>query len=395
MNQTEQVFLSLLRGYVCGEVLQALPETNWQALYHLAQDHNVTGIFGRIFADLSKDGRPPAPYDSMFRQAMGQTLMAYEKKNGAVQVMARILDEEDIPYLTVKGAQTAAAYPDPSLRTSGDTDIVLTEENQIKAIAALESHGFAKKVAHEDVNLLTLYGWEFELHTRLESINDASKVLLQNPFDSAISYAVGRSEYALRPAYAVYYTVLHLLHHIKTGGAGVRMLLDTDLLLRQNPDAALQALDLAKTSHLERSFTCIFALCKQWLHTPIPCPIAALDAETADKFAAVILGGGVFGHGNGNTGAVFLARQKAAKGAATPFNRLGALLRYLFPNRAYMTYQFSYLEKKPYLLLFAYFQRFWIGLFRNRAHSVASFQALTGKNQGAAQLHSVWEELDI
>ena len=116
MNQTEQVFLSLLRDYVCGQKLKALPTVDWQALYNLAQSHNVTGLVGRILADLPTDHCPPKALAVAFRQGMGQTLMAYEKRMVAVQVMEQTLTDAHIPYLTVKGACTAAAYPDPSLR---------------------------------------------------------------------------------------------------------------------------------------------------------------------------------------------------------------------------------------------------------------------------------------
>lgn len=395
MNQTEQVFLSLLRGYVCGQKLKALPTADWQALYDLAQSHNVTGLVGRILADLPADHRPPEALAVAFRQAMGQTLMAYEKRMAAVQVMEQTLTGAHIPYLTVKGACTAAAYPDPSLRTSGDTDIVLTPDNQQKAVRTLEQRGFAKKVTHDDVVMLTLRGFEFELHTRLESINDGSRALLANPFAPEVAYNKSKNVWVLQPVYAVYYTVLHLLHHIKTGGAGVRMLLDTDLLLRKDPSLAPKVLELAARSGLERSFGCIFALSKQWLDTPLPCSVPALDTDTVEKFAAVILGGGVFGHGNGNTGAVFLARQKAANGSKTPFTRLVALFRYCFPKADYMAYQFPYLIRRPWLLPFAYLHRFCRGLFRNRTHSAAALQAIAGKNQGAALLHRVWAELDL
>lgn len=395
MNQTEQVFLSLLRDYVCGQKLKALPTVDWQALYNLAQSHNVTGLVGRILTDLPTDHRPPKALAVAFRQAMGQTLMAYEKRMAAVQVMEQTLTDAHIPYLTVKGACTAAAYPDPSLRTSGDTDIVLTPDNQQKAVRTLEQRGFAKKVTHDDVVMLTLRGFEFELHTRLESINDGSRALLANPFAPEVAYNKSKNVWVLQPVYAVYYTVLHLLHHIKTGGAGVRMLLDTDLLLRKDPSLAPQVVELAARSGLERSFGCIFALCKQWLDTPLPCSVPALDTDTVEKFAAVILGGGVFGHGNGNTGAVFLARQKAVKGDNTPFTRLVALFRYCFPKADYMAYQFPYLIRRPWLLPFAYLHRFCRGLFRNRTHSAAALQAIAGKNQGAALLHRVWAELDL
>lgn len=395
MNQTEQVFLSLLRDYVCGQKLKALPTVDWQALYNLAQSHNVTGLVGRILADLPTDHRPPKALAVAFRQAMGQTLMTYEKRMLAVQVMEQTLTDAHIPYLTVKGACTAAAYPDPSLRTCGDTDIVLTPEHQREAVQTLEQRGFAKKVTHDDVVMLTLHGFEFELHTRLESINDGSRALLANPFAPEVAYNKSKNIWVLQPVYVVYYTVLHLLHHIKTGGAGVRMLLDTDLLLRKDPTLAPQVLELAERSGLERSFGCILALCKQWLDTPLPCSVPALDTDTVEKFAAVILGGGVFGHGNGNTGAVFLARQKAADGSKTPFTRLVALFRYCFPKADYMAYQFPYLIRWPCLLPFAYLHRFCRGLFRNRTHSAAALQAIAGKNQGAALLHQVWAELDL
>lgn len=395
MNQTEQVFLSLLRDYVCGQKLKALPTVDWRALYNLAQSHNVTGLVGRILADLPTDHRPPKALAVAFRQGMGQTLMAYEKRMAAVQVMEQTLTDAHIPYLSVKGACTAAAYPDPSLRTCGDTDIVLTPEHQREAVQTLEQRGFAKKVTHDDVVMLTLHGFEFELHTRLESINDGSRALLANPFAPEVAYNKSKNIWVLQPVFAVYYTVLHLLHHIKTGGAGVRMLLDTDLLLRKDPTLAPKVLELAERSGLERSFGCILALCKQWLDTPLPCSLPALDTDTVDKFAAVILGGGVFGHGNGNTGAVFLARQKAADSSKTPFTRLVALIRYCFPKADYMAYQFPYLVRRPSLLPFAYLHRFCRGLFRNRTHSAAALQAIVGKNQGAALLHQVWAELDL
>lgn len=395
MNQTEHVFLSLLRDYVCGQKLKALPTVDWQALYNLVQSHNVTGLVGRILADLPTDHRPPKAFAVAFRQGMGQTLMAYEKRMAAVQVMEQTLTDAQIPYLTVKGACTAAAYPDPSLRTCGDTDIVLTPEHQREAVQTLEKRGFAKKVTHDDVVMLTLHGFEFELHTRLESINDGSRALLANPFAPEVAYNKSQNIWVLQPVYAVYYTVLHLLHHIKTGGAGVRMLLDTDLLLRKDPTLAPKVLELAERSGLERSFGCILALCKQWLDTPLPCSVPALDTDTVEKFAAVILGGGVFGHGNGNTGAVFLARQKAANGSKTPFTRFVALFRYCFPKADYMAYQFPYLARRPCLLPFAYLHRFCRGLFRNWTHSAAALQAIAGKNQGAALLHQVWAELDL
>ena len=126
-------------------------------------------------------------------------------------------------------------------------------------------------MTHDDVVMLTLHGFEFELHTRLESINDGSRALLANPFAPEVAYNKSKNIWVLQPVYAVYYTVLHLLHHIKTGGAGVRMLLDTDLLLRKDPTLAPQVLELAERSGLSVllvvSLPCVSS---GWIH---PCPV--------------------------------------------------------------------------------------------------------------------------
>lgn len=43
-------------------------------------------------------------------------------------------------------------------------------------------------MTHDDVVMLTLHGFEFELHTRMESINDGSRTLLANPFAPEVAY---------------------------------------------------------------------------------------------------------------------------------------------------------------------------------------------------------------
>ena len=217
----------------------------------MAQSHNVTGLVGRILADLPTDHRPPKALAVAFRQGMGQTLMAYEKRMVAVQVMEQTLTDAHIPYLTVKGTCTAAAYPDPSLRTCGDTDIVLTPEHQREAVQTLEQRGFAKKVTHDDVVMLTLHGFEFELHTRLESINDGSRALLANPFAPEVAYNKSKNIWVLATG------ICRLLHraapaspHQNRRCRRAYALLDTDLLLRKDPTLAPQVLELAERSGL-------------------------------------------------------------------------------------------------------------------------------------------------
>ena len=310
-------------------------------------------------------------------------------------MMEQTLTDAHIPLLTGERCLHCGSLPGSLLAHLRRYGHCADSRAPARSGTDFRQRGFAKKVTHDDVVMLTLHGFEFELHTRLESINDGSRALLANPFAPEVAYNKSKNIWVLQPVYAVYYTVLHLLHHITTGGAGVRMLLDTDLLLRKDPTLAPQVLELAELSGLERSFGCILALCKQWLDTPLPCSVPALDTDTVEKFAAVILGGGVFGHGNGNTGAVFLARQKAADGCKTPFTRLVALFRYCFPKADYIGLPVPLFDPAALSASLCIPTPICRGLFRNRTHSAAALQAIAGKNQGAALLHQVWTELDL
>lgn len=86
-----------------------------------------------------------------------------------------------------------------------------------------------------------MYGGEFfDLHTELESINVQSKIYYSTPFDD-ISESTGHT-YKLKPIYHLLYVITHIAYHLKNGGAGIRMIMDIDALLRYYPDMDMENL---------------------------------------------------------------------------------------------------------------------------------------------------------
>ena len=69
----------------------------------------------------------------------------------------------------------------------------------------------------------------FEIHTEFESINIQSKIYFATPFDD-VSDSIDYT-YKLKPAYHLLYVIIHIAHHLKTGGVGIRMIMDIDVLI--------------------------------------------------------------------------------------------------------------------------------------------------------------------
>ena len=74
-------------------------------------------------------------------------------------------------------------------------------------------------------------GEEFELHTELESVNVQSKIYFSDFFGN-ISEGEGFT-YKLKPLYHLLYVITHIAKHLKTGGAGIRMIMDIDAIFSQ------------------------------------------------------------------------------------------------------------------------------------------------------------------
>lgn len=394
MTENETYFIELLASYLKQEAPPVYTHADWKALFDLAQKHDVSAVLAHQIKALPQSARPPKRLASAFNQTLGYALIRFEEREQSLSVLTACLNRAKLPHLIVKGAVTRHLYPNPELRTSGDTDVVVSPKDYERSITLLQQAGFQLKNKKPFVAVLYYKRDVFELHNRLENLNEQSQKLLNNVFSPELSAPVSGYTYHLNADYALFYTALHLLYHIKKSGAGVRMLMDLDVLIRRHPNSLVSFLTLAQKCGLQKSCTVLLHLVHKWFDTPLSAVPENCSADLEEKLAGIIISGGIFGLDNGDTGAVFLSSQTKS-GRITKRTRIRAFLRYLFPSSTYMYAQFPYAGKHHVLLPAAYIHRFFLGVFKNRMHTRRALDAITGKNKGAQTLAEILHELNI
>lgn len=396
MTEDEIYFIKLLSSFLNNSDVTVKKDADWQKLYNLSKSHDVTAIIATRTALLPNDAIPDKSIKSAYKQILGQTIINYSEKQENIQKVLNCLTEAKIPHMVVKGAETSKLYPVPELRTSGDTDVIVRPEDYKKAVDALSECGLKLELMKENCVLMNFGPFHYEIHNCLESINTKVEELLSEPFFEKTADKENSYTYKLNNDYALFYTVIHLLYHLKAGGAGMRMLMDIDVLISNDPDSVRKCLTLSEECGLLRSFKCIFTLAHHWFSTPVDSSVLISDRDLIIKTTETMLSGGIFGFENGHSGAVFLAnQQKSDDGKLSILTRIKAFFHYVFPAPKYMYNQCKYARKHHFLLPIAYIDRIFQGVFLRGKHSLKSIDAIRGKNEAAQNLYEIMSELEI
>ncbi|MBR3355519.1 MAG: nucleotidyltransferase family protein [Oscillospiraceae bacterium] len=107
-------------------------------------------------------------------------------------MLFQLLEENGIPCIILKGAAAAMYYPNPSLRTMGDVDILVKRADFYKAVDLIENNGY--KLAHEKQVDAYHYNYQkqgisFELHRRLPILQESDEELI-----SLFEYGINHRE---------------------------------------------------------------------------------------------------------------------------------------------------------------------------------------------------------
>lgn len=394
---SQEYFIYLLRCHLSGENPNGVENTDWAEIYSLSEKHSVTAIISSEIKKLPVQFRPGGKLLSAFNQRLGYTVRNYEIKMQAITRFVSVLSDAEIPHLIVKGAVLRFLYPVPELRTSGDTDAIIAHANYQKAMDALVQNGFKIIKKYHNVANMVYNGEEFELHTELESVNVQSKVYFSDFFGS-ISESSGFT-YKLKPFYHLLYAITHIAKHLKTGGAGVRMIMDIDVFFRNYPDTDIEKLlHECENMGLKQTALVLIALSKKWFGTPVSVPYTFDDAEHAELYtvlADVVLTGGVFGFDNGGVGMVNLRNEMGSSGKNGKAVSIKAFFKWVFPGVEYLKERFYYCYKYPVLAPVAWLQRLFEAIFGHSKHTGNAVKQMFSSAETAEKFNYLLKELNI
>lgn len=376
MNNTECVFVTCLSDHLNREKTRFSEEIEYERLYNLAKNHDVVGmVYHQIKAALGKEQR--------FVENYSASVFYYAGRNRCFQAVAKAFREKGIRYAAVKGVAIDKLYPVPALRTMGDIDLLIREEDKPRI------HQIMLDLGYECVGDKTGRDWqyknktiEFELHPLMiypdEQVEKKEYIRFFNDFWQYVD-----ENGNLKKEFHLLYLFVHLRKHLLNHGAGVRQFMDIAVFTRAYREEMdwnwigekLSELDLTRFAQM--CYTFLY----RWFAFQSPMEMLEISEELYESSTQRILENGVFGFQSSDDSTA-LASYAAVQGGV--FGKIRHLLQAIFPSYALMQTmpEYRFVVGRPLLLPAAWVYRFVLVAKRGRVkNGLKGLQAKTAQDR--------------
>lgn len=213
------------------------------ALYSLSKHHDLAHIVASSFY---KNGL--LTDDEVSKNFNKQRLLSVyrnEQMKLAFSEICEILESAEIKYIPLKGSVIRPYYPEESMRTSCDIDILIPEENIETATEKLIEKGYKlRKKNFHDVSLFSPMGIHLELHFNILEDIDRLDSVLKNAWQYAA--VTNGYRYDFSKEFFLFHMFAHMSYHFLHGGCGIRALMDVWIMKYNMKITYLQAEKLLK-----------------------------------------------------------------------------------------------------------------------------------------------------
>ncbi len=344
----KKTFINLIKsgvsGEKSGEEYKNLSADAFSTLIRLAKLHDVGGILATAVLQNEIDADEKTLENLKKEQYL--SIMRFERLNYAYQGLIALFEQNQIPFIPLKGSVLREYYKSPYLRTSCDIDIFIPEKEVKKALILLEENGYTNiEKAPNDVGLLSPEGVPLELHFRFFS-DKKFNAQMSDIWDICTPVEGYKFRYQMENSAFVFYHLAHMYKHFSHGGCGVRSFIDLWIIKNNFPFDREKLEKKLQNLRLKTFADRCFELSDCWFQN-------GEYSETLYLMEDYILRGGVYG----------TLSQRVAVGKA----KNGGGFRY-FMSRAFMPYSqlklyYPILNKVAILYPFCLILRWFKALF--------------------------------
>lgn len=373
MNTEYKYLIELTKSYLNNESVTLKSDTDYSKLIKLASKHNLLGVIYCVINKAKNKEIIDAQLFSDMQNKFFDLVYIVNLQQHTADTAMKALTAAGIRFAAFKGIKLKNYYPVPESRIMGDIDILIDEENKLKAKTAMKAAGFTVKNENGPV-------WDYvkdtvlvEMHTNLlnETI-DRKEVI------DYFSNAINKAEFSgcsgsFDDTFHFEYLVAHIAHHFRFYGAGIKLVLDLAIMLKYgavDPDKAVSELETAGLGKFTKE---ILSVCSKWYGEGK----SFIDhTETTEDF---IVSFGAFGIHGRNKSAV-VARKDIEKGKST--SPLLMKLRLIFPpynKLRYLPY-IKFINGRPYLTPLAWIYRIFYNLKHKGSFAVSTTIGLSNKD---------------
>lgn len=390
MNKTDEYFIRLIKSFLTGERCEYSCEADYDKIFYLAEINGVSGIIAKQISLFSEKEKAKIKNFDEFKQQLGFTVISYESKCSILSQLNDDFNKNSIDYMLVKGAVLRDYYPAPALRTSGDTDLIFRSDDYQNVKSIYDRQNINYEVVNEKELVFRKDGEMVELHSDKDFDNDYFIDIFSKAEKSqGCKYLLSDEEHLM-------YVLCHTAKHLNSFGAGVKMFMDIDVLVRKiNGLNFKEFLEKCRKAHIETFAKAALTLCSVWFDTPVEKTFDYSNEEFFDAFQKTIIEGGTFGFESRNLGDYYVRKGLKSGGKSNFLSKFNALLHLIFPGGDYLKLSYPYCDKYPFLLPAAWFNRLIDGIFKRGKHSKNTVSEIMKANGSSVEYYKLLQELEL
>lgn len=391
MNPTKEYFIHLLSSFLNGEKPDSPKDIDWKELYKLANIHSLTAIVTNQIMLLSDEDKPDINTLKVFKQQLGYVLISYNEKVNLISDIRNVFNNNQIPFIFVKGTHLRNLYPVKELRTSGDIDVYVNDCDFPKCRQLLIDLDYMLEIDNANICEYKIGKESIELH----AVSDYDHKYFSNIFEH--SEKVSDYEYELNLEEHLLFVLMHIAKHMSSYGAGVRMFMDVDVIIRHIDHFDYHSfIKKCAENNLAVFAKTVFSLCSFWFNTPVPYEHDfSIDNSFNTNFVSSVIDGGSFGYEQRHTGDYYINKAISDGSKVNLLTKIKAILKMFFPSPDRLKNEFSYCKKCPVLLPAAWLHKILIGIFVRGRHSVKTIEQITKADSSAQDYADIIKELEL
>lgn len=394
MELESEYLLQLLGAYLREEEPPVRGGVDWIRLVQLAQIHCVTGILG--YMSMTWPICPDGQMKAHLRAVCLNTIALFARRAALADGFSRMLAQNGIDHILMKGYVLRDYYPVPELRTFGDIDIVIRPEDREKSNALMLAQGYQLETDWEPVFSYTRDCEYYEIHSEIMEVNVSGKADYRGYFQGMWQYAgaVEAHRYQFTPEFHFLYMLTHIAKHVTGSGAGVRMYLDVAAFVRHfgaSLDWGFVQQELEKLRFSEFANT-VLLFTQSFFGVNSPIPLKAAEQDVLDAFLKFTMDGGVFGHAGRDSGTISLKQHSRGK---AHISRAGTVAKRLFPAAKTIEGRYTYLQDKPWLLPAAWVHRLVKTRGTWRQHTQEAQNILHANKEEVQKIQRLYEQIGL
>ena len=289
----------------------------------------------------------------------------------SVSNILKIFNKKNIPVIVLKGLVVRDLFPNPSLRTMCDADILVKEDNLEDVKKLLTDEGYRETPSSEK----HLNFWKGQTHIEVhwtlsdEGYFDNMPEIEESIWQDAVEVKVGDANaLSMCDEDLALHLCIHMASHIIHRGFGIRQVVDLVLLVEQKGHLIdwNSFMNKARKCGVDKFTVAIFMVCKKLFNMEIPKEVYDSRLEKSkyiDILIDDIFSSGV--HGRKDKGAIFAKELAYTEENSSVFKKYMA---FLFPRVENLNDRYSYAKKYNVLLLVAWIHHLFAGIF-NKEYS--------------------------